>query len=68
MNWRALEITDKQRRYISEICDVLKIKFSGKTRGEASAFIGENKEDFDSAVEEMNEALGINEWAIVHGY
>ena len=43
MYWKELEPTDKQLRFIRKIERVVKVKFTGKTRGDASDYISKHK-------------------------
>lgn len=46
-SWRDREITEKQKGLIELIEKVLKVEYSGTTRGSASDFISEYKEELE---------------------
>ena len=63
------DMTDKQKKFIEDICEVLHIDFDdcrNFTKSEASEFISDNIEEYNFACEEMREAY--DSWALEHGY
>lgn len=62
-------MTEKQREFIKDICDVLKIDFDdckNFSKMEASKFISDNIKECKLVCEEMFDAY--NSWALEHGY
>ena len=62
-------MTEKQREFIKDICDVLKIDFDdckNFSKMEASKFISDNIKEYTLVCKEMFDAY--NSWALEHGY
>ena len=66
---KMVYMTEKQREFIKDICDVLKIDFDdckNFSKMEASKFISDNIKEYKFVCEEMFDAY--NSWALEHGY
>lgn len=66
---KMIHMTEKQKEFIKDICDVLKIDFDdckNFSKMEASKFISDNIKEYKLVCEEMFDAY--HSWAVEHGY